>query len=283
MKSDFSRFLHHTLSHSGIREVFTSSLSLSDLIGEFRSNKVANLSNLDYRVKFENDKIGVDYRVKFENDSVYTGRSMVEMLGVLAIIGVLSVGAIASYSKAMMKYKLNKHAEQMNTVINAVARNLHSFDNIEQGGTVITPYLFKMGEIPTEMVKSAGGEFIYDIFGQRWLIFIGSSGSTLFLTSWLEDGSSFLSSKSADSLTVCHNILTVAKENSDSIWAITATSSGSDSSLEGNDTVGHRIYGNKYCSVNEKCLKNLTLDDVYSICSEHIKNGKAAFQFIWKR
>ena len=30
-----------------------------------------------------------------------TGRSMVEMLGVLAIIGVLSVGGIAGYSKAM--------------------------------------------------------------------------------------------------------------------------------------------------------------------------------------
>ncbi len=36
------------------------------------------------------------------------GRSMVEMLGVLAIIGVLSVGTIAGYSKAMMKYKLNR-------------------------------------------------------------------------------------------------------------------------------------------------------------------------------
>ena len=55
MKSYFSRFLHHTLSHSGIREVFTSSLSLSDLIGESRSNKVANLSHLDYRVKPDND------------------------------------------------------------------------------------------------------------------------------------------------------------------------------------------------------------------------------------
>ena len=283
MKSYFIRFLHHTLSHSDVKEVFTSSLSLSDLIGESRSNQVADLSNLDYRVKPDNDKIGVDYRVKFENDSVCTGRSMVEMLGVLAIIGVLSVGAIAGYSKAMMKYKLNKHAEQMNTVINAVARNLHSFNEIKQGGTVLTETFIKMGEIPTEMVKSAGGEFIYDIFGQHWEIFIGSDGSNLFLTSWLEDGSSFLSSKSADSLAVCHNILTVAKENSGSIWAITATSSGSDSSLEGNDTVGHRIYGDKYCSVNEKCLKNLTLDDVYSICSEHIKNGKAAFQFIWKR
>ena len=45
------------------------------------------------------------------------GRSMVEMLGVLAIIGVLSVGAISGYSKAMMKYKLNKQLEQMNQLI----------------------------------------------------------------------------------------------------------------------------------------------------------------------
>ena len=37
-----------------------------------------------------------------------SGRSMVEMLGVLAIIGVLSVGGIAGYSKAMTKFKINK-------------------------------------------------------------------------------------------------------------------------------------------------------------------------------
>ena len=33
---------------------------------------------------------------------------MIEMLGVLAIIGVLSVGGIAGYSKAMKKYQANK-------------------------------------------------------------------------------------------------------------------------------------------------------------------------------
>ena len=41
-----------------------------------------------------------------------SGRSMIEMLGVLAIIGVLSVGGIAGYSKAMMKYKINKMTEE---------------------------------------------------------------------------------------------------------------------------------------------------------------------------
>ena len=42
----------------------------------------------------------------FKNNQ--SGRSMVEMLGVLAIIGVLSVGGIAGYSKAMYKHKINQ-------------------------------------------------------------------------------------------------------------------------------------------------------------------------------
>ena len=37
-----------------------------------------------------------------------TGRSMVEMLGVLAIIGVLSVGGIAGYTSAMRQYRANE-------------------------------------------------------------------------------------------------------------------------------------------------------------------------------
>ncbi|MBQ8670935.1 MAG: type II secretion system protein [Alphaproteobacteria bacterium] len=51
------------------------------------------------------------------------GRSMIEMLGVLAIIGVLSVGGIAGYSKAMTKYRINKTIEQ----ITLIAGNIRSF------------------------------------------------------------------------------------------------------------------------------------------------------------
>ena len=46
-----------------------------------------------------------------------SGRSMVEMLGVLAIIGVLSVGGISGYSKAMAKYKLTKAQDQMAMIL----------------------------------------------------------------------------------------------------------------------------------------------------------------------
>lgn len=42
---------------------------------------------------------------------------MIEMLGVLAIIGVLSVGGIAGYSKAMTKFKTNQIADQVSTIV----------------------------------------------------------------------------------------------------------------------------------------------------------------------
>lgn len=51
----------------------------------------------------------------FKNEQ--SGRSMVEMLGVLAIIGVLSVGGIAGYSKAMAKFKLTKAQDQLTMMI----------------------------------------------------------------------------------------------------------------------------------------------------------------------
>ena len=40
-----------------------------------------------------------------------SGRSMVEMLGVLAIIGVLSVGGIAGYSLSMRRHRANQVAD----------------------------------------------------------------------------------------------------------------------------------------------------------------------------
>jgi len=62
-------------------------------------------------------------RLKMKKLNNENGRSMIEMLGVLAIIGVLSVGGIAGYSKAMQKYRINKTIEQ----ITLIAGNVRSF------------------------------------------------------------------------------------------------------------------------------------------------------------
>ena len=51
------------------------------------------------------------------NNKNQNGRSMVEMLGVLAIIGVLSVGGIAGYSKAMLQLRINKTINQITSIV----------------------------------------------------------------------------------------------------------------------------------------------------------------------
>ena len=57
---------------------------------------------------------------KCQSDAPQYGRSMVEMLGVLAIIGVLSVGAIAGYSKAMFKQKINKTVNEISHMVASI-------------------------------------------------------------------------------------------------------------------------------------------------------------------
>ena len=56
-----------------------------------------------------------------------SGRSMVEMLGVLAIIGILSAGALTGYSKAMFRHKVNQTIDIFQGV-------LQSFSEVEQKG-----------------------------------------------------------------------------------------------------------------------------------------------------
>lgn len=58
--------------------------------------------------------MGICTMIMLRKYSQQIGRSMVEMLGVLAVIGVLSVGGIAGYSQAMKKHNLNK---QKNAVL----------------------------------------------------------------------------------------------------------------------------------------------------------------------
>ena len=76
------------------------------------------------------------------------GRSMVEMLGVLAIIGVLSVGGIAGYSKAMNKYKINKTTDQVSMLV-ANIRTLFSsqgnYDGLNNASAI------RFGVVPNDM------------------------------------------------------------------------------------------------------------------------------------
>ena len=241
MKSYFSRFLHITSSYSGIREVFTSSLSLSDLIGESRSNQVANLFHLDYRVKPD-------------NDSICTGRSMVEMLGVLAIIGVLSVGAIAGYSKAMMKYKLNKQAEQISWLLNALYRYKDLLGQTTHSESFV-PYLKKLGEIPQEMIKD-NTTTLYDTFGLRYGIYTNGCLPTCNYADLMIN-----ITDTYQNFDICNNIIETSKAFAEQLDHINFWQTKNDDTY-----AGLYIFGNKRCYNNSQCLKNLNKNDIYNIC-----------------
>ena len=80
-----------------------------------------------------------------------TGRSMVEMLGVLAIIGVLSVGGIAGYSKAMTKFKITKTFDQVSMTV----ANIRTFYS-----GLKSAIAFNMGVVPAEMEGSSAGSLV---------------------------------------------------------------------------------------------------------------------------
>ena len=74
------------------------------------------------------------------------GRSMVEMLGVLAIVGVLSVGGVYGYGVAMKKHKANELLHQASMLATTVSAQVMSNDG-------------KLPETTTSFVNSSYGTF----------------------------------------------------------------------------------------------------------------------------
>ena len=103
-----------------------------------------------------------------------SGRSMIEMLGVLAIIGVLSVGGLAGYNMAMGRVRVNRVIDELQLVavnirtavpngtydnISTIATNMKILDTLKEN-------LASLGASASAAVKeqkSKGGT-VYDRF-----------------------------------------------------------------------------------------------------------------------
>ena len=194
MKSNFIRFLHITSSYSGLTRIS-------------RLNKFATCFHLDTPIKSE-------------CDSLCAGRSMVEMLGVLAIIGVLSIGAIASYSKAMFKYKLNKHAESLNMLLNEAVKlypDLHRHYGYTLGYKGLNSFLSKAELIPDGMTYSKQDDRIHDVFQNSYTVDYGvgtrENGNIYidyYIWSNLHRSGNKLTERDRE---ICRNSILTAKEN----------------------------------------------------------------------
>lgn len=106
-----------------------------------------------------------------------SGRSMVEMLGVLAIIGVLSVGGIAGYSKAMEKYRTQKALDQLTLLINNLRSLPDARDNECDGDEGCTELAIRLGVFPVEMLNgktSATATKAYSVFNGDVTVFMSN-------------------------------------------------------------------------------------------------------------
>ncbi len=141
-----------------------------------------------------------------------SGRSMVEMLGVLAIIGVLSVGAISGYSKAMFKYKLNKQTTQIGYILDYIIANQDALRKVPLMQMKYT--LNKLGIVPDEMIK-ADSRYVYDVFNSRIKVENHTATSSSYgYAIGIEINNSNYSSE------ICRNFMTMAKLRADDITAV---------------------------------------------------------------
>ena len=107
--------------------------------------------------------------ININKNSNQSGRSMIEMLGVLAIVGVLSVGGIAGYSKAMEMFKINKTAEQVSQIVTNI-RTLYAQQTTYDGLNTTTA--IQMGAIPDGI---GSGSTITNAFSGQMSIHSNSS------------------------------------------------------------------------------------------------------------
>ena len=186
------------------------------------------------------------------------GRSMVEMLGVLAIIGVLSVGSIAGYSNAMLKYKLNKQAQQINTILNLMSRDRAIWKDNQSS---MLEYYKKTNEIPKEMVQKNGT--VKDIFGNA-IEFSSNVGGCIrrsLVNVRLTKGTNW---------NICANIINVSKEQSSEIYFFSM-------SVNNKSVVSYS--GEAYANGTNN-LRTKTIADYEPYCKQCMENG-CVMQFMW--
>ncbi|MBR5482815.1 MAG: hypothetical protein IKV11_01995 [Alphaproteobacteria bacterium] len=104
------------------------------------------------------------------------GRSMIEMLGVLAIIGVLSTAGIAGYSKAMGSYRGKKLADQVQLV---TSNYIYYRENSNSREDMYKQDVINKILLPPEMVDKYGN-CIHALHG-RCQISRNSDGSDEFV------------------------------------------------------------------------------------------------------
>lgn len=190
------------------------------------------------------------------------GRSMIEMLGVLAIAGILSVGGIAGYTKAMYKYKLNQVLEQYNFTFSLI------FENMDKWKRAKTDYFYdlsslwkQMNILPEEMIKYPTGSRLHDKFNNSF--YVRRLSTYIEMDIFIEKGTnvkSFCTSFYQNLLHQQHNELRVIL-------------------LIIDNKQMHPFY--TACRYEQQCVADMTMADISKICTDCHHGNKCQIMIMW--
>ena len=226
----------------------------------------------------------LDCRISSGNDSkvVQLGRSMIEMLGVLAIIAVLSVGGIAGYSKAMLMWESNIQKNLITELLHGAIDLKLRFNHQTIPYQNVTSVLAGLGNIP-EGVEYKHGT-IYAKSGFRSYLSYGlrtmtsrTDGHTYQQNQYVIY---FLFNQGGKSLNLseenfCNNLLQAAKEVADEVIGVDFYKTDSTSTSPNGDTF-IRLY-------SWKDLKKASIIEMRQKCKMvFTETGLAHFNIVLK-
>ena len=198
--------------------------------------------------------------------SLEKGRSMFEMLGVLAIVGVLSVGGIAGYSKAMEKFKLNKAVENYSMLIYGVLEHLDDFKKMQN---VDIDTLTALNILPANWIHNTN---LIDDFNNSLNLFIRPLGTSS------GENNEFILDIYLGGISQSENSVTISQNFSEKMcielfqnvflplhaFAVHAEVYRSSGNY-------YSFAGDRYCTFNrvgrKKCMVDVTLEDLNKACN----------------
>ena len=187
------------------------------------------------------------------------GRSMIEMLEVLTIIGVLSIGGIRGYSKAMDKHRLNTLVNEYSHIYAGIQEH---YEGLLNEGT-LTDILPALGIIPDSW------EVVYANDNYRFVTSYGNitrfhseAQSISFETMLIQPGTS---KKVQNAQQLCAKLINeFAYPLKEHVRLV---------NMWRNSNADEVYYGDKYCTEDVRCLKDMTIDEMMTFCDKPTGQG----------
>ena len=202
-------------------------------------------------------------RGRVQQKKAQSGRSMVEMLGVLAIIGVLSIAGISAYSQAMFKYQLTTQEEAFNMLLHRAVELQpilqREYGKISIGSQNVGKIMAETDTLPNGIYYNPQNKQIHDVFKNTIAINYqhssrgdGSSATDyLFWITLNRDGNKITERDRA----ICRNILLAAQQNADNIAQVGVRSSADSGS------------GYSVSNLRGKGLRNAGIAEIDNVCN----------------